>query len=432
MRQESRGYSCAALAREYDGLKSATQSTRSARNDRPARSLGLAVRGTALAAVAVFGFSAVGVAQAAPEKPSPIAGLVNEIADVDQNLTQLAESVALKRENVNKALIDFQNAVAAQQVAVAADNEAQNSLKKTTKQVEAAQREFDEFMRSVNRQGNNMGSMTEYVASDDPDKILEQMSAVEQTGRKQRETIERLRVIRNQQANRVAATSATRRQTDMAAKSATARRTDALTAAQEAENAARDQQGKRDALVKQREELTKKLDRLKKPNQASETVTGRDVGEALQNLPRSEAAEGDLAGGAIGAVTDIALDAGSQVLTSLLGDLTLPNAELLNERGLGGSAPRSSGPDGTSARITTGSSGSICGGLGAPPEAAPVRPGLRGPEAVELVVNRAMSTLGTPTHGAAATPTAPRWASATAVWPTGTATTRRSVTTAPA
>ena len=369
--------------------------TRAIRHRQPARGLRPAITGTALIAAVAASVLGTPTANADPKPTSSVASLVNEIATVDQDLAVLADDAAAKRQNVNRTLVDFQNAVAAKRVAVAADDSAKASLQKSRDRIDAAQREFDEFMRSVNRQGNNMGSMTEYVASDDPDKILEQMSAVENTGRKQRATIENLRVARNQQANRVAATAATRRQAEMAARGATARRQAALVAAQEAEAVANRQQAKRDDLMRQRAELTARLDAAKGRKQTSGPVTGRDVAEALRNLPRDEAAEGDLAGGATGAVTDIALEAGAQVLTALLGDLTLPDSELLSELGLAGSAPLSTGPNGTISRVSNGSLGSLFGGMGGG-GGGPVRPGLRGPEAVELVVERAMSTLGTP------------------------------------
>ncbi|MFT3715209.1 MAG: NlpC/P60 family protein [Gordonia sp. (in: high G+C Gram-positive bacteria)] len=352
------------------------------------------LRGTAVGAVGLVAVLVAGPAYAAPKQDSsPVAGLVNQIADVDQNLSQLSQLVAAKRENVNRTLVDFQNAVAAQQVAAAADDAAQASLKQTREQVDVAQRAFDEFMRSVNRQGNNMGSMTKYVASDDPDKVLEQMTAVEQTGRQQRATIEKLRIIRNQQANRVAATAATRRQTDLAAQTATARRQDALAAAQQAQQAVTAQQSQRDSLVKQRAELTEKLAQAKGEKKASGPVTGKDLADAVKNLPTNKAADDDVAGQAGGAVADVALQATSQLLEGLLGNITLPNSELLNELGIGGSAPLSTGPNGTISRIGTGSLGSLIGGgVGG----GAVRPGLRGPQAVEMVVNRAKSVLGTP------------------------------------
>lgn len=349
------------------------------------------MRGGTLGALAVVGLLTAGTASADPT-PSPIAGLINDIATVDENLAQLANDVAIKREHVNKALVDFQNAMAAQQVAAAADEAARTELTKTSTEVEAAQRAFDALMRSVNRQGNNLGSMTDYVSSDDPDQVLERMTSVENAARQQRATVRKLQVVRNQQANRVAATGATKRQTAAAAKGADARRAAAVSAVDEARTAIADQRGKRAELLSQRTALSQKLEKLK----GSRTeVAGPSPADALSDTLRklpSTAVDSDPGAQAAEAIARLALDAGQQVLAGILGELKIPHSQLLDELGIGGTAPLSTGPGSTLSRIGSGSLGSIFGGGGG----GIVRPGLRGPQAVELVIDRAKSQLGMP------------------------------------
>lgn len=349
-----------------------------------------AVRGGAFGALVLVGVLSAGTAAADPAKqPSPVAALVNDIATVDQNLADLGTAVAAKQEDVNKALVDFQNAFAAQQVAAAADNAAQAALRKTKKQVATAQREFDDFMRAVNRQGNNrLGSMSNYVSSSDPDKVLEQISSVEQLARQQRATIRQLQHVRNQQANRVAATSATRRQATAAAQGADNRRAQAVQAVSTARKAMTEQRSKRSELMNKRVALTQKLDKLR--GTKSDTSGPAGLGSVLKDLPTTPT-EGDPAAEAAATVAKLAVETGTQLLAGLLGEQQIPQSELLNELGIGGTAPLSSGPDGTLSRLGTGSLGSLFGGGGG---GGLARPGLRGPEAVELVVNRAKSQLG--------------------------------------
>lgn len=371
------------------------------------------MRGGTFGAVVLVGTLTAGMANAAPaERTSPVASLVNDIANVDQNLAQLASLVAAKQENVNKALVDFQNAVAAQQVAAAADKAAQVALDQTRKDVAAAQAEFDAFMRTVNRNGNSMGSMTDYVSSDDPDKVLEQLTSVEQTARQQRATIRKLQVVRNQQANRAAATGATRRQAETAAAGASARRADAIAAVNEARSAVADQQTTRNQLVGERNELITKLEKLKGKNQVEEPVPGAPG--AAPTAPGAAPAAPGAAPAAPGAGNDVALEAaaalaklvvetGTQMLSAIVGEQQIPQSDLLNELGIGGSKPLSDGPDGTASRVGSGSlsglfNGSLGGGGvgGGGGGGGAVSPGLRGPQAVELVVNRAKSQLGLP------------------------------------
>lgn len=351
------------------------------------------MRGGAFGALVLVGVLSAGTAAADPAKQtSPVAALVNDIATVDQNLADLGAAVAVKQEDVNKALVDFQNAFAAQQVAASADNAAQAALRKTKKQVAAAQREFDDFMRAVNRQGNNrLGSMSNYVSSSDPDKVLEQITSVEQLARQQRATIRQLQHVRNQQANRVAATSATRRQATAAAQGADNRRAQAVSAVETARKAMTDQRSKRSQLLNQRAALTQKLDKLR--GSKSETSGPAELGSLLKDLPTTPT-EGDPGAEAAAMVAKLAVETGTQLLAGLLGEQQIPQSELLNELGIGGSAPLGTGPDSTLSRLGTGSLGALFGGGTGGGGLA--RPGLRGPQAVELVVNRAKSQMGVP------------------------------------
>ncbi|MFZ2512609.1 MAG: NlpC/P60 family protein [Gordonia sp. (in: high G+C Gram-positive bacteria)] len=352
-----------------------------------------ATQGGTLCALVLVGALTAGTATADPKPDSPVAALVNQIAAVDQNLATLATEVAAKQENVNKALVDFQNAVAAQHIAAAADNAAKTDLQKANGLVAGAQAEFDAFMRSVSRQGNNRGSMVDYVSSDDPSKVLDRMTSVETMGRQQRATLQKLQTVRAQQANRVAATSATRRQTNAAAAGAQNRRTEAISAVTDARQAVSDQRGQRSTLMGQRAALAEKLQKARGGTPAAATPNVGDVvGDVIGAIPANPAEGGDGAAEAALIVAKLAAETGTQLLAALVGEQQLPQSQLLNELGIGGTAPLNSGPGGTLSQIATGSLGGLFRGGGG----GAMRPGLRGPQAVELVVNRAKSQVGLP------------------------------------
>ena len=360
-----------------------------------------AARGTTVGAVVLAGVLGAGPVLAAPADANPVSSLINQIADVDQTLSDLADTVAVKRENVNRTIVDFQNAVAAQQVAAAANRSAKTSLSKVSSQVEAAQKEFDAFIRTVFREGNNRGAMTKYVASDDPGKVLDQLTAVDRVTQQQQAVIRKLQVARNQQANRVAATEATKAQTDMAAQDAAARRDDAVQAVRTAQAAIRDQETKRGALMSERTELTEKLAKLRKSvpkKTAGAPAPGSpadQIDKVLKNVPSKPVAGDDALAQAANAAAKLAADTGQALLASLIGQQQVPHSKLLDELGIGGSSPLGEGPDSTTQRLGNGSLGSLFGGGGAPGTyGGVVRPGLRGPAAIETVINRMKSQLG--------------------------------------
>ncbi|GAA4662168.1 NlpC/P60 family protein [Gordonia humi] len=364
-------------------------------------------RGSVVGAFALAGLLAAGPAVAAPNSANPVAALINQIADVDQNLSNLADAVAAKQETVNKSLVDFQNAVAARQLAVQANQGAKTSLEKVGAEVERAQRDFDAFVRSVYRQGDNRGAMTKYVASDDPEKVLEQMTAVDQVTRQQQGVIRKLQVARNQQANRVAATEVTKRQTQAAAEDASSRRDAAVTAYKDAQKAVAEQQTARGELIRQRDSLAERLAKLRGKPAAKSTETQPStrpgapalptevtdtLGKAVDSIPSKPVAGDDLVAQAAEAAAKLAADTGQALLASLIGNQQIPHSQLLDELGIGGTNPFSPGDDNTFTRIGNGSLGDMFGGTQGP--SGPVNPGLRGPQAIELVVNRMKSQLG--------------------------------------
>ncbi|MGW0035562.1 NlpC/P60 family protein [Gordonia sp. NPDC003376] len=361
------------------------------------------------ATTAVVG--AVGPASAAPSSApvSPVSSLINQIAQVNQNLSDLDNAVALRQEEVNRSVVDYQNALAAQRLArVAADN-AQSSLTKATQATAAAQKRFDDYVRSVYLRGGHQGSMAEYLSSSDPDAVLARVGVIDQIGREQQQTIRRLQVARNQQANDVAALEATRRQTTFATESAEQRRDAAVAAVSQARDAIADQQRKRVALVTQRDETQKRLDTLRgtvRPTPAADpapadlltglfrTLPGRPDPGPIAPTPNQAAGDNDSMQVAAEAAARLALDVTQKVLAALVGQAQVPHSELLDELGVGGAGLGSDGGDTLSSRLGTGSLGSIFGSSGGGGGA--VRPGLRGPQAVEIVVNRALSQLNVP------------------------------------
>ncbi len=359
-------------------------------------------RGFTVGALALAGLLVAGPAVAEPNKSNPIASLINEIADVDQNLSNLASAVQVKQENVNRALVDFQNAVAAQQVAVSANRGAKDSLTKVASLVDEAQRDFDRFVRSVYRQGDNRGAMTKYIASDDPQKILDQMTSVDQVTRQQQGVIRRLQVARNQQANRVAATEATKMQAQAAAADASTRRDDAVQAYKAAQNVVRDQQDKRSTLLRQRDDLATRLATLKRvPKSTVDAPAGDNtlpgiiadgVDKAVRSVPGKPVAGDDALAQAAQAAAQLAADTGQALLASLIGKQQIPHSKLLDELGIGGTSPFDQGDNNTFTRLGNGSLGSLFSGNGGAPGVT--NPGLRGPQAIELVVNRMKSQLG--------------------------------------
>ena len=352
-------------------------------------------------------------AQAAPTTKtasSPVASLINEIAKVNQNLSDLNNEVAARQETANRSVVDYQNAIAAQRLAKAAADNAQSGLARATKSTEAAQKAFDAFVRSVYRTGGNQGTMSNYLSSSDPQKVLDRVTVVDQIGRDQQQTIQRLQVARNQQANRLAALQATKQQTSYAAESAAERRNAAVAAVNEARSAISGEQQRRQNLLKQRDTVQAQLDKIRgtvRPKKVDDPQPTDLLNGLFRNLPGqqqpgtatvdpSTQAAGDNQSMQVAAeaAARLALDVTQKILAGVVGQQQVPHSELLDELGLGGATIGGDGADTLSSRLGSGSLGSLFGSSGGGGGA--VRPGLRGPQAVEIVVNRMLSELNVP------------------------------------
>ncbi|MGC4932353.1 NlpC/P60 family protein [Gordonia sp. DT30] len=368
---------------------------------------------TSLVAVTAGVVAMMGSAAAAPTTSSaprsPVSALINQIATVNQNLSDLDAAVAARQEAANHAVADYQNALAAKRIAAVAADGAAQSLTRATRATQDAQRSFDKFVRSVYRTGGNEGTLTEYLSSSNPQAVLDRVSVINQLGRDQQQTIRRLQVARNQQANQVAALQATKRQTAYAAQSAQTRRDGAVSAVSEARSAMVDQRRKRVALVQQRDSVQTRLDALRgtvRPRQVADpapadlltglfrNVPGQPAPGPATISPTQAAGDNDTMQVAAEAAARLALDVTQKMLSGLVGQQQVPHSELLDELGLGGAGLGSDGPDTLGSRLGSGSLGSLFGSSGGGGGVA--RSGLRGPQAVEVVVNRALSQLNVP------------------------------------
>lgn len=373
------------------------------------------------AVLAVAMLSGMGAGQAlaapgatAPKKPtSAVSTLINQIATANQNIKDLDGAVAVRQENANRSLADYQNSIAAQQLATQAASGAEKSLTKANSAAKDAQKSFDALIRDVYRNGTTSSSMTKYVSSDNPDRVLERMSTLDRVARNQQDTIRRLQVARNQQANRVSALQALKRQAALATSGAEQRKNDALAAVREARSAMVVEQQRRNSLVAQRDTVQQQLDKLRGTVTTPKKVDAPAPTDLLSGLfpgipglpgPRPSAPGATQVDGtsdnqalqvAAEAAARLAGDLGQKALAAMVGQAQIPHSELLDELGLGGASLGSSGADSIASRLGSGSLGTLFGSSSGG-GGGPVRPGLRGPQAVEIVVNRALSQLNVP------------------------------------
>ncbi|WP_231373799.1 NlpC/P60 family protein [Nocardia sp. 348MFTsu5.1] len=328
-------------------------------------------------------------AAAPPSSAEQIATLINQIAETNQTMVNLDGDVAVKREAVNRALVDLQNARESERLAAVAVRGAQQALDVASDAIVFAQNDFDAFIRGLYAMGNTQGSLLGYL-SGDPGALLDRASVVDQISRDQQATITRLQQARNEEANRAATAKATEQQAKFATVSAETRQADAQSAIAAATEAVKAEAARRATLEADRAAAQSELDKLRgapapsvgsstgTPGSSTGTPDQQNVSPDQQTAIEQQAHEAALRA-AGEAAAKLAMDTSQQLLAAIVGSMTPPHTDIENQTPVDPTLPidPSVPAETTPTEPTT-----------------PISPVTSGPAAVEIVVNRALSQLG--------------------------------------
>lgn len=290
-----------------------------------------------------------------------VGALINQVADVDQQLRQLDDEVATRREEVNKALVDLQEARGAADAAATRVEVTQADLGVAGEDVARARQGFDEFATTAYTRPA-AGSLITHLSAATPTGAIDRAEVIGLVSKNQQQVLDTLRRAQIEQGNRNSDAREAKSRADAAAataeqlKSAAEHAVAAATAALDGETA------RRDGLLRERDSAQARLDA------ARATVQGLySQREVYQDWDRQRLAEEAqaLLSAAAAAAARAAADLAARARAAELGEGKRSHTELED-----GPAPRKSATP------------------------SPSRPSVRGAQAVEIVVDRAMSQLG--------------------------------------
>lgn len=309
--------------------------------------------------------------------------MIDAIASANQQLAQLDDEVASKREGVNKALVDLQNARDAADVAAAVVSAAQQALADAGTQIQAAQRKFDEFAKSSYTQGSGVASMASFLGSSGPEDILDRAQVLRVLSSSQNAVLDGLQRARTEQANRESAARESKQQADAAASEAETKKAEAEQAIAEAQAALQTEADRKAAIESQRDAAQSELDL------ARSNVAGlQDQRAAYGAWEAQKAAEDAAAAAAAAAAREAAAQAAARVSANLAAQ---QRAAAIAE------GQRSHvDVDEDSSSSTNNSSGTTATTPTPTKPKKPTTPSVTGSAAVELAIDRGMSQLGVP------------------------------------
>ncbi|MBH0774818.1 NlpC/P60 family protein [Nocardia bovistercoris] len=288
-----------------------------------------------------------------------VGALINQVADVEQRLRELDDAVALRREEVNKALVDLQDARDAADAATEVVAETGRELDAAGGRVAAARKEFDEFATGAYTRPTS-GSMVTYLATNSPGGAIDRAEILSLVTKNQQRAMDGLRRAQIEQGNR----NSDARQAKSAADAAAARAEQMKGAAENAMAAAtaalNDQTVRREDLLRERAAAQQQLDAARAHVEGLQNQ--RDAFLAWDDRRRAE--EAALLAAARAAAARAAADQAARERAAQLGEGRRPHTDVQNSTPSRRGTPR------------------------------PTRPSVTGTAAVETVVDRAMSQLG--------------------------------------
>lgn len=292
---------------------------------------------------------------------SQVGALINQVAATDQKLQELNAAVAQKREEVNKALVDLQDARDAADAAAAMVVQTQRELGDAGTQVDQARRDFDQFaVQAYTRPAAT--SMVTYLSSATPDVALNRAQVFTLVSKNQQSVLDSLRRAQIQQGNKNSSARQAKSAADAAAAVAEQKKADAENAVAAVQAEQNQQAVQREGLLRERTAAQGRLD------QARANVAGLQ-GQRQAYLAWDEqrkAEEAAIRAAAAAAAARAAQDQAAKDRAARAGEGKRPHVQMED------SPPRQTRP-----RVT-----------------GPTMPSIGGAAAIETVVDRAMSQLG--------------------------------------
>ncbi len=189
-----------------------------------------------------------------------IGELINDVASANARLAEIAAQVAIKREDVNKALVDLQTSRDVAAVAAAAVTAARIDMGTAGQAIELAQKQFDDFVAASYRQGSTAGSLTAFLGTDSPEDLLAKADLVRMITKKHNAVMDDLQRARTTQSNKESSARAAQSVADAAAVRAEDNKALAVEAIQRVTDAQESAANQRADVVQERDSAQVELD----------------------------------------------------------------------------------------------------------------------------------------------------------------------------
>lgn len=258
-----------------------------------------------LAPVAAQAEELVNIQSLLSSKDASVADLAGAIATIEEQIAKLEGEIGMRREAVNRALVDLQDARTEAAQARRGTTAARGELDSAQSEVEKAQKKLNELSRTAYRRANTSDAVSTAAGNDARGDMLERQTYLHTQAKDQQAVLDRLERERTEKANKESQLRKTQELAQLREEKATEAEAQARQTLEESQSNVAEFSSERESLLKQRSQVQDALNQAK----------GLDTNESKAAEPGSNVKSNDLTkkeAQTSGAATSQAPAAGSQ------------------------------------------------------------------------------------------------------------------------
>ncbi|AMO87874.1 nlpC/P60 family protein [Corynebacterium simulans] len=258
-----------------------------------------------LAPVAAQAEEPVNIQSLLSSKDASVADLAGAIATIEEQIAKLEGEIGMRREAVNRALVDLQDARTEAAQARRGTTAARGELDSAQSEVEKAQKKLNELSRTAYRRANTSDAVSTAAGNDARGDMLERQTYLHTQAKDQQAVLDRLERERTEKANKESQLRKTQELAQLREEKATEAEAQARQTLEESQSNVAEFSSERESLLKQRSQVQDALNQAK----------GLDTNESKAAEPGSNVKSNDLTkreAQTSGAATSQAPAAGSQ------------------------------------------------------------------------------------------------------------------------
>jgi peptidoglycan DL-endopeptidase RipA len=332
-------------------------------------------------------FVTPGLAVGQPGSADSLGALVAEVANVNQKLENLGAAIQAKQEGVNKAIVDVQTARDNAATAQREIDAAAQRVKDANIAIEAAQDRFDTYAVATYVNGPS----SSYLTASDPSDILNTAGTAQTLQVSTQRVIADLQRARTEQVNKESAARLAKQNADQAVIDAEASQQAAVSALTDAQQTFKTQQAELDKLTAERSAAQAKLNEVRTASAPASDVAAKPA--AAVTGPSDPAADWDRAPQKVDPATGNWATAWDPFLPAIPSAFVSGDPIAIINQVLGYAS--------TSAQVTQDLGRKFLQSIGLLPTPSGYTnggaiPNVRGQQATEYVIQRAMAQRGVP------------------------------------